>query len=80
MASGLKLTPMLLLLGIALIFIVGFLIGRSKGKVVERFADAGPAMCNRCRKRTPCGCPVASDGQDVADMLNMPAPPEWHAG
>lgn len=74
MASGLKVTPLYLFLGLVLIFAVGFLIGKARGKVVEKFQ--GGAMCNRCQN-SPCSCASKSAGQTVADMLDMPAQPEW---
>jgi hypothetical protein len=73
MASGMKTTPIILLLGLALAVIVGYLFGRSRGKVVEKFQSGG---CNRCGKPNPCGCRPAKSG-NVADMLNMPPPPRW---
>jgi len=73
MASGMKTTPMILLLGLALALIVGYLVGRSRGKVVEKFDGGG---CNRCGKPKPCGCGTAAP-DDVADMLSMPPPPRW---
>jgi len=68
MASALKVTPMILLLGLALLFIVGYLVGRSRsGNVIEKF-DGG--RCNRCSKPQPCGCPKL-------DNLELPPQPEW---
>jgi len=74
MASGLKLTPMILLLGLVLIFAIGYLIGRSRGKVVEKF-DGG-SSCNRCGKPKPCGCPLSSQAIAPSSVdLSLPAPP-----
>ena len=61
MASS-KTSPLFMLLGIALIAIVGYLIGRSRGKVVEKF-NGGPSTCGRCGKPSPCGC--ATGGADA---------------
>ena len=73
MASAMKMTPMILLLGLLLVLIVGYLFGRSRGKVVEKFESGG---CNRCGKPNPCGCRAAKAG-NVVDMINMPLPPRW---
>ena len=75
MASGMKVTPMILLLGIALMLIVGYLIGRARGRVLEKF-DGGGGSCNRCNKPRPCGCPAAPIAPSAID-LSLPTPPEW---
>jgi len=74
MASS-KTSPLFMLLGIALIVIVGYLIGRSHGKVVEKF-DGGSSKCGRCGKPSPCGC----SGQGMTPQtlnIELPVPPEW---
>ena len=75
MASGMKVSPMILLLGVALMLIVGYLFGRSRGKVLENF-DAGGGSCNRCNKPKPCGCPAMPIAPSSID-LSMPTQPEY---
>lgn len=74
MASGMKMSPMILLLGVALLFIVGYLVGRARGAVVEKFADS--STCNRCNMPRPCGCPLAAISPSSID-LSLPKKPEW---
>ena len=74
MASVLKVTPMILLLGVALMLIVGYLIGQSRGKVIEKFDSSGP--CNRCHKPRPCGCPATAIPPASLD-LELPNMPQW---
>ena len=70
MASAMKVNPMLILLGIVLIFIVGYVIGQYRGKVVEKFDDVPTTgRCNKCNKQRPCGC-----NQPPIQLLT---PPEW---
>jgi hypothetical protein len=75
MASGMKVTPMLLLLGVALMLIVGYLIGRARGRVLEKF-DGGGGNCNRCNKPRPCGCPATAIPPESLD-LDLPSMPHW---
>ena len=55
MASGLKIDMILLLAGVALALIVGFVLGKRTVKT-EGFNDF--RRCNRCAKPAPCGCPA----------------------
>ena len=66
MASGMKITPLYLLVGLLLIFLIGYVIGRVRGRVIEKFQNSS-STCNRCQK-SPCGC---------ASQLDLPAQPEW---
>ena len=70
MASGLKITPLFLLLGVILIFAVGYVLGKVRGKVVLEKFESG-STCNRCGK-TPCGCAKAA-----MSGLDMPPAPDW---
>lgn len=71
MASALKIDYLLVLAGLLLAIIVGFLLGKRRS--TEGFSDYD--KCGRCRKPSPCGCPVPApkDTQTCPE----PDPSKW---
>jgi len=73
MASAMKMSPMILLLGLLLAVVVGYLVGRSRGQVVEKFKSGGDSACNKCGKPKPCGCPPMVIDLKVPDVPEYPS-------
>ena len=73
MASAMKMSPMILLLGLLLAIFVGYLVGRSRGQVVEKFKSGGDSACNKCGKSKPCGCPPMVIDLKVPDVPEYPS-------
>jgi len=70
MASAMKINPMLILLVVILIFIVGYVVGQYRVKIVEKFSDTPmTGRCNKCNKPRPCGC--------NQPPIQLPPMPEW---
>ena len=74
MASALKIDYLLVLAGLLLAIIVGFILGKRRS--TEGYSDY--EKCGRCRKPSPCGCPAPAPKESKTySECPEPDPSKW---